>query len=77
MCIQKIGEFGAKDLDNPYNKLFRRPLEETMMLNLVQKWESGEYRFDWLLSILVVVTWFRLLFSLRISKRLGPLFKVI
>ena len=48
-----------------------------MMLNIIYNWENDIYRFDWVLAILVVATWLRLLFSLRISKRFGPLFKII
>ena len=72
-----MGEFGSKDPENPYNKLFRIKHKQALMLNLVNQWETQAYRFDWLVGILVVITWLRLLFSLRISKSFGPLFKVI
>lgn len=48
-----------------------------MMLNIVEDINRNEYRFDFLLAIVALSTWLKLLFMFRLTHSFGPMFKIL
>ena len=44
---------------------------------IIQKIYVNEYRFDYVLSFLVMATWLKLFFSFRVTKTFGPMYKIL
>jgi hypothetical protein len=44
---------------------------------IIDKSYQNEYRFDYLLSFLVMATWLKLFFSFRVTKVFGPMYKIL